>query len=229
MKNSLFIISAIFLLASRQSYAQVALHRSMSDEVFIGPVAGFGDSWVGNLKGTPDFLPAGYVGVSYKNFRKKHWGFGGQLTLSAEGYKINPYNGDAIDNQTAYGNLPTYTPVYIRMPLRVYHFFGNYHKVRPEIFLGPSFAWKVEEYNTTGISDQDLHSVPSSSTFRAFDAGVDGGAGIYARLNQKTTLNIDAEYYQGLIDALKTPLNTSDNYNVNHYVGLSASLTFAVR
>src|ERR1044072_4546906 len=55
--------------------------------VSIGPVAGFGHSWVSNLNlGDAHFKPSGQLGISLLHSHTEHLALGAQLLISHEGY-----------------------------------------------------------------------------------------------------------------------------------------------
>ena len=184
--------------------------------LLLGPVVGFGNSWVDNMPGNVMFKASGYAGISLIKMEGRHWGWGGQIDLSSEGYSVDDY-----------GSIQTVKPLYLRVPLRAYYFFNRPSSwVRPNLYLGPSFGLKLGETYTVSNAYYDNYVAHNSSMFRTFDAGVNGGAGLNLRLARKMWLNLDLGFYQGFVDAVKDPYNT---YNPNHDVDLSASLLFNLR
>jgi hypothetical protein len=233
MKKVLLFAAGI-LIASTQSFAQNAQTLSNSQFISIGPVIGFGDSWVGhmsnssayfgNVSSKTMFMPSGYIGVGLIYARNEHWGWGGQLTLGTEGYKeqytYNPEFG------RPYTETYTATPLYLRVPLRAYYFFGDYRNtVRPKVYLGPSFGLKLSESdNVSGGTESNVAA--TTGTFRTFDFGINAGAGVNIKLAKTIWLNMDLGYTQGLVDVLKDPEN---NYNVNHNLDFNAGVLFGIK
>ena len=214
------MLIAAFMMITTASIAQsqtASTRPAWGGETFLGPVAGFGDSWVGYMPGgNAMFRPSGYIGVGMVHLVNEHWGWGGQLRLSSEGYQVDYY-----------GNEQTFKPVYLRVPVRAYYYFGNHRDlIRPNIYLGPSFGMKLTESSTTSNAYQETYAINNSSYFRNFDAGIDGGGGLDIRLSRNTWLNLGLEYYQGITDAVKDPANT---YNPNYDVDLNLGLIFGLR
>jgi hypothetical protein len=219
MKKIWILTAGIMLTMTPFLKAQVGLHRPGSDEYFLGPVIGFGDSWTTRLPGSRDFMPSGYLGLGLMQRKRTHWSWGAQVAVSSEGYKIKN-----TASYVPYGNRTTITPVYLRSGLREYYVFGSMSRVRPEVHLGPSLGLKLTEYNTTGFSTNDLSTVAHSNKFKTVDWGLDGGAGINFRLSDKTWLNFDAGYYEGFEDALKDTADIGDMKNENRDFDVSLSL-----
>ena len=218
LMKKLIILAAYFLsFTGLQSSAQV---RKNTD-IFLGPVAGFGHSWVSNMPGTTLFMPSGFGGIDFVDFIDVHFAFGAQLNAAAEGYKYSWYGSKRADR-----------PEYLRLPLRVYYYFGDHtNRVRPDIFFGPAFGYKFSEYRpahiVAGSDNAGTSERGSSDLFKNFDTGIDGGAGIAITLSDKTSLTVDLEYYKGFTDVLNDPVDDSDNDN--HDLDLSISLLFRIR
>ncbi len=210
MKKSITLAIGIFLLINTKSVAQLRNER----DFLSGPVAGFGHSWVST--GSAMFIPSGYVGISCIDFTGRHIAIGGQLAASPEGFRINYY-----------GTQQTVIPVYLRVPLRAYYFFREHTaRFRPDIFFGPSFGLKLSEYSTPGTNYKDRYMARNPEVFKRFDFGLDGGAGIDITLTEKTSINVALEYYKGITDVIKEPL---ENNEENHDLELSLSLLFKIR
>jgi hypothetical protein len=194
----------------------VAVFGTVQAQQFIslGPVIGFGHS--GATNGDADnalaikskFNPSFNAGIGLIYAKHAHWGFGGEVLYSQEGFKKQ------ISNNILDLDL-TQTVGYIRVPLRVYYFFGKYQQtVRPKVYLGPSFGFKIADdfkyegnNEVTNImlavfdSDQPLE-------YNSFDLGIQAGVGVNITLAKAMWLNVDLNYYQGLLDA------TADNSGV---------------
>src|ERR1700728_15351 len=118
MKKVLLYTTGLLLMIGTRALAQsdvtTQTSRVQYGTLYLGPVGGFGNSWVSNLPGNIMYKSSGYVGVGLIKMESQHWGWGGQLTLSSEGYAINDY-----------GSIQTIKPLYFRVPLRAYYFFGH--------------------------------------------------------------------------------------------------------
>ncbi len=178
----------------------------------LGPVGGFGSSWVSNAPGAATSIPSGYAGISFVKIGKQHWGWGSQLVVSSEGYKTNYIGFQQAD-----------VVHYLRLPLRAYYFLGNKSNVvRPDFYLGPSFGAKLNEHQVVD-NYGEVNNSPKSGNFDLFDTGVDGGAGINVQLAKSIYLSADLGYYQGVTDAVKDNDNMYDN---DRDIDISLSLSF---
>ena len=216
MKKTILITAGLIIMAITYSIGQSNANNMREGSLHIGPVAGFGSSWIGYAPGNAAPVAAGYGGVGLVDMVGRHWGLGGNLTLSSEGYRTN-YPGLQRSD----------IPLYLRMPLRAYYFVGGpANIVRPDIYLGPGFGAKLSEHMTSSNYNGDVTRIQNASNFRSFDAGVDGGAGINIQLSHSIGLNFDLGYYQGITDALKDAANT---YNTDHDFDVDLGLYFDIK
>ncbi len=210
------LLSIGLMLSAVTSFAQTTVADLKTGYTFLGPVAGIGSSWIGYMPVGGIAKTSGYAGVSLIKLNNPHWGWGGQIRLSSEGYKIESFS-----------NAQVFRPLYLRVPARAYYFFGRRSDwLRPNIYLGPSAAVKLSEYNVAGNIYQDYYVVHNSSYFRTLDIGVNGGVGLDFRLSHKTWLNLDLDYYHGLVDAVD---DASNEYNPNRTLNFSLSVLFNLR
>lgn len=207
------LCSLLFSTANAQKY------------ISLGPVISFGHSGVTNgkyLDGMTDaqlkskFHPSFTAGLSAIYAKSPHWGFGGELLYEQVGFTknisfkpesaIEPWLVTPLD----YDQRKDVS--YIRIPLRVYYFFGKYkQKVRPKVYAGPSFGLKLSEnnklegnddYTATWINSGSADVLPNPE-FNTFDIGLQVGAGANITLGKAIWLNADINYYQGFWDAMK--------------------------
>lgn len=197
MRTKMIGILTLALIATTATFAQEqqTKTRTKSKYTSIGPVAGMGHSWVSNK--TTFFKPTAYLGAGILYSRFEHWGFGGLATVSHEGYTEEIYR-----NGNTYSNY--YNPVYVRVTPRAYYFFGDYgNTVRPKIYAGPSIAVKAveEQYINTPPLRGDIAPDPvTGDVFKRWDAGINAGAGVNIKIAEYTWLNLDADYYHGLLN-----------------------------
>lgn len=220
MKKLLLFTAGLLLMGfmhvSAQNSNTTEPGKSYQETMLLGPVAGFGNSWVSNLPGNILYKTSGYAGIGLIELKNQHWGWGGQITLSSEGYAVDDF-----------GSVQTIKPLYLRVPVRAYYFFGKRNDwVRPNLYLGPSFGLKMAEYYTVSNVYYETYMAHNSSYFRTLDAGINGGAGLNFRLTGKMWLDVDLGFYQGLVDAVKDPDNT---FNPNHDVDLNLGLLFNIK
>jgi hypothetical protein len=217
MKKTLILCAATLLTAIGANAQSSSARKSGASYISLGPVVSLGHSWMSDL-GDGDahfkFSPAAGIGLVYS--RHEHWGFGGQLLASHEGFdkEIMLSNGQ----QTRF----KLSADYLRMPLQVTYFFGHYgDRVRPKIYLGPSFALKLGESTQQSgatLNPDESNMLPSG--VRDFDAGLNAGVGLNVRLHGATWLNLDAGYYHGLTDVLQDYGGSNTNRNLRLNAGL---------
>lgn len=178
----------------------------------LGPVAGFGHSWISDAAGfNQTFKPSWHLGAYLLYAKHQNWAFGGVLTASHEGFTSElalPFVGNITT---------TYNPVYVRAIPRVHYFFGKYtNNVRPKLYAGPSIGFKVVE---------DYTSEPTSPTppeaFDSFDLGANVGAGVNIKVASSTWLNLDADYYHGF-------LGVTPGDNQNRYLRANVGVLFGL-
>lgn len=206
MKTKIVYMFAAAMAISTISFAQNADDKKIVEKkgtsyISLGPIGGFGHSWTSNMDNR--FKPSAHLGIAMIYSRFEHWGWGTELTASHEGYST------AIGNQTF-----TYDPTYLRMTPKAYYFFGNYgDNIRPKIYLGPSVAYKVaEDRYVGGPNNSDVRYTDRGSyMINDWDLGVDVGAGVNIKVAPYTWLNLDADYYHGLLDV--TRMNGMNNMN----------------
>lgn len=206
MKTKIVYMFAAAMAISAIGFAQNADDKKIVEKkgtsyISLGPIGGFGHSWTSNMNNR--FKPSAHLGIAMIYSRFEHWGWGTELTASHEGYST------AIGNQTF-----TYDPTYLRMTPKAYYFFGNYgDNIRPKIYLGPSVAYKVaEDRYVGGPNNSDVRYTDRGSyMINDWDLGVDVGAGVNIKVAPYTWLNLDADYYHGLLDV--TRMNGMNNMN----------------
>ncbi|HET8573931.1 MAG TPA: porin family protein [Edaphocola sp.] len=208
--------------------------------VSLGPVAGFGHSGVSNgdldhtMNVKSGFHPSFSVGLGLIYAKGPHWGFGGELLYAQEGYQKN----FSDKNVSGLSFDETNNAGYIRLPLRVYYFFGQYRqKVRPKVYAGPSLGFnvgnKVKREADNGLMQMIADNAPVAD-FNAFDLGLQAGAGVNITLGKAIWLNLDLNYYQGFLDAVKDPEHVANfddvktGTNLNNHLRLQAGLLFGL-
>jgi len=219
---SIAAISALsFTSASAQKYLS------------IGPVVGFGHSGVSNGKMKDEidikskFNPSFHAGIGLIYAKHEHWGFGGEILFSKEGYKK-----EFTDKTWNIGYEETNSVGYIRVPLRVYYFFGKYdQKIRPKVYVGPSIGFKImDDQNLEAINGtpQALVNDMPIAAFNTVDLGLQAGVGVNIPLSKATWLNLDLNYYQGLLDAVGDISGFKTGYNMNQNFGLQVGVLFGL-
>lgn len=209
--NKLMTLTAGLLMAAATT---VVAQKAQKSTLSIGPTASLGHSWVRSVpaNGDRDFKLAPAFGIGLVYSTHEHWGFGTGLQVSHEGYKV--------DYRMANGDYEkvSVNPVYLRMPMSVIYFFGNYgDRVRPKIYAGPSVAFKIDEKHWNSLTEPQTTegAMANSDNFTRWDVGVNAGVGANIRVSKYAWLNVDAGYYHGLVDVLKTDANGDYNANRN--------------
>lgn len=173
----------------------------------FGPTAGFGHSWLSNSNNS-QYHAAGNVGATLTYSSAPHIGFGTEFKYSIEGGK---------DER---GSTKTTTRLdYIRIPLKVIYFFGEYgDRVRPKIAAGPSFG-----FLTGGKFEvNDIESTAAvKDVYKSFDAGLTASAGLNYRLVKNTWFVADVNYYHGLSNINDITATKVKNRNIGLNIGVN--------
>ncbi len=217
MKKIALIAATLTALYATPTLAQTETKKTPNDQyVSIGPVAGVGLNRVGNMGGNNMTVMSGNLGIGMIYARNEHWGWGGQLMVSSEGYDVK-YNGTEVKA----------IPIYLRMPLRAYYFFGDHRNtIRPKLYAGPTFGLKLSETDDMYGRNTEVTAYNNTGTFRTFDVGVNVGTGVNIKLAKAIWLNLDLVYNQGLLDVVDDP---ADNYNTNQNLSFNAGLLFGLK
>lgn len=213
MKKLIILTTGLLLTAATQSNAQ---------HISLGPVAGLGHSWTTGTSGHTDFkfAPAAGIGLVYS--RNASWGWGGELMISHEGFKAEyPMTNGMMQDVTI-------NPVYLRMPLHLIYFFGEYgDKVRPKIYAGPTLGLRIDEHQSYTYSNplmSENTTVSNGDYFSRADFGLNAGIGANVKVCRNAWLNLDAGYYHGLVDVIPGDGDNNFNRNVRLNVGLMFGL-----
>ncbi|HRO43546.1 MAG TPA: porin family protein [Flavipsychrobacter sp.] len=214
MKKFLTIATGLFFAASINVNAQTK-KRSNVEYMSLGPIVGFGHSWVSG-KDNQDFKASVNLGIGLIYSKHEHWGFGADLAVSHEGFKME----DDLTNTELVVN-----PVYLRLTPKAYYFFGSYgNKIRPKVYAGPSLAYKVDErvsFNDERLNSDEVKAVFGKDIFDDADLGITAGAGLNVELKKGVWLNLDGNYYHGLLDV-------TDNGGANRNLRLNVGVLFGL-
>lgn len=197
MRQKILSTIALGLFITTTSFAQEQSNTEQkASYISLGPVAGFGHSWISN--NVNEFKPSANIGAAILYSKDENWGFGGLITASHEGYAE-----DIFVNRNTYRNY--YDPTYIRATPRVYYFFGDYgNRVRPKVYAGPSVAYMVAEddyFNQPVRAGETIRwSILQPRYNSNWDFGINAGAGVNIQVAPRTWLNLDGDYYHGLLN-----------------------------
>lgn len=177
--------------------------------VSLGPVAGFGHSWIKGGEGDNKYKPSGNFGVQIVYSATENFGIGGDLQYSIEGAK-RELGGEDFTTRLNY----------LRIPVKAIYFFGDFgDKVRPKVSLGPSVGFLMgAKQEMDGGSDIDV-----KDEFKKMDIGVHANAGLHYNIVTNTWLTFDLNYYNGLMDISEI---SGDHKNRN--LGLNVGVIFGI-
>jgi hypothetical protein len=217
MKKVMMILG-ISMLAGLTSSGQ-SQARTRSSATSLGPVAGFGHSWVSGMNNA-DFKPSAQLGVGFIHSRHANWAWGANLVASHEGYSYtNWMNGQQYNYAV--------DPTYLRLTPRAYYFIGPANwGVRPKVYAGPSLGLLLAEdryirNETMGNTDVAYGMNDNQRQFRTLDFGGEVGTGVNVKLGGGTWLNLDGSYYNGFTNAtMGNDMNRNLRFNVGVMMGL---------
>ncbi|MCW3112543.1 MAG: hypothetical protein JWR18_939 [Segetibacter sp.] len=180
----------------------------------LGPNAGVGASWLDNTPNRKTKL-AGNAGLSLVYSAAEHFGIGLDAKYSFEGGKYSSGQPVEVDLD------------YIRVPLKLTYFFSSYgHKVRPKLYVGPSFGFLVGGETTVERGGVLAPSVQSSKNlYKSFDFGLTAGGGVNVRLVKNTWLNADLNYLHGITDISRVAANPNQH---NRNLGVNVGVNFGL-
>lgn len=183
-------------------YTSLCFTAIAQSKFSLGPAAGLGHSWVSGYN-NKQFKLAANAGLSLVFSASEHFGIGLDAKYSFEGVKTSEPN-NAIDLN------------YFRLPLKAIYFFNNYgNKLRPKIYLGPSFGF---------LSSAKANDVDVKNAFNSSDVGLTAGAGFNYRLVKNTWFNADLNYLHGFSNILKNSAVKAHNGNIGINVGVNFGL-----
>ncbi|MES2701425.1 MAG: porin family protein [Bacteroidota bacterium] len=208
MKTILLTITAV-LAATIITTAQ-GRRGSWDKELYVGGTAGYGHSWVDNMPNVTEKSSAS-IGASFITTRSRLWAWGAGLTVNSLGFNV----------ARSESGTSTLTPVYLRIPVRGYYFFAQ-GPVRPMAYLGPEVGVKVAERST----GRSISGDAVGGQISRWDAGLSGGLGLNIRFIKSTWINLSADYYRGMVDAVRW---TGGAFNENRNFGGSIGIFHTVK
>ena len=196
MKKCLLFVS--FVIVSVLSFAK--------DNISVGPVAGFGHTWISNVDGDARYKPSGSFGGQLYYSASEHIGIGTGLIYSIEGGE------NRISNATYVARLN-----YLRLPVQAVYFFGLHgDRVRPKLAFGPSLGFLVGGKQTLNENESGV-----GDDFKSIDFGFQANGGVHVRLVSGVWLTLDLGYYNGVTD-----ISEADLKNKNRNISFNAGLLF---
>jgi hypothetical protein len=209
---------AFFLLIINNGVAQT----------IIGPRAGLNLSGINGLEDS--HIRSGWAIGAFimSNKPSQRIGLSSDILVSSRGGRsFYATNSDSVSEVwNSYYNIN-----YLEIPLLVnVFFFKESQNFRPRIFAGPSLSVKINatknlQYHNYQITGENYISInnKTSSSYKNLDAGLLLGIGFTYSMCERTCLNVDFRYLQGLIDIRnKNQFYHSAlyNHNVSILVGI---------
>ncbi|MCD6067967.1 MAG: hypothetical protein K0S33_2793 [Bacteroidetes bacterium] len=194
MKKIIFCLS---IFAGMNMFAQQTTSFS------IGPTVGASHSVLMPYNNW-EFNPQWTAGLSWIYGPMQHFAIGGDVRYSLEGgkFKSGSETGSSVIRMD-----------YLRVPVKAMYFFGTYEQdFRPKITLGPSVGFLVDEKNT--------EPAPANKV----DFGLNGSVGFNYRMMENLWLNVDANYYQGLLKVRDATSLSEHNANIGLQLGVLVGL-----
>ena len=202
-KNYGILIASIaftFLTASIESHAQTKVWS-------IGPEAGITSSSFG-MDAPANDSKVGAVGGLFLTYSILNTF---AVTTKFLYYQKGGYFSSSDTKQTV---------SYFEVPIVGRFFLNKSGNFRPNIFVGPSFAFLTGASQKVG-SGESVKYNNYKDIYNGLDVGVTGGIGFNFRILNETYFIIDARYTYGLSDITKANGNVSNNS-----LGVTAGISF---
>lgn len=175
-----------------------------TSRVYLGAHGGVDLSRVTFTPGvTQDFAIGGNAGINFRYIEEKHFGFIVEANWVQRGWKEN------------FEDLPykySRTANYIQIPFLAHIYFGR----RGKFFInaGPSVSLFVSESTSSNFDYANAGSIPDLNNHikyqydlpvhHKFDYGIEGGIGGEFSIDRRNSLYLDARFYYGLGNMLKS-------------------------
>lgn len=222
LKRSLMtaaVIAAAGITADAQTH--------YSSRVYIGAHGGADFSRVVFTPGvTQSFNIGGNAGLNFRYIEEKHFGFIVEANWEQRGWKED------------FEELPykyARTVNYIHVPFLAHIYFGN----RGKFFInaGPSVSFMVGESTDANFdinTVKDNHLFSNRITYQYFepvrqkvDYGISGGLGGEFSINRRNSLYLEARFYYGLGNVLKS--GRTENIRGSNSMSISVALGYWFR
>lgn len=171
---------------------------------------------------TQNFIVGGNAGVNFRYIEEKHFGFIVEVNWEQRGW-----DEDFEDLPYKYSR----TANYIQVPFLAHIYFGN----RGKFFInaGPSLSFFVGESTKANFDYANVSANPDFNTHITYqyaqsvdqkvDYGISGGIGGEFSINPRNSIYLDARFYYGLGDMLKSgrkePIRASNSMSISLSLG----------
>ncbi len=200
-----------------------------TSRVYIGAHGGIDLSRVTFTPGVnQSFNLGGNAGINFRYVEEKHFGFIVEANWEQRGWKEDfedlPYNYSRTVN-------------YIQIPFLAHIYFGN----RGKFFInaGPSVSFVLGESTSSNFDYNNAGSIPDLNSHITYqyalpvhqkvDYGISGGIGGEFSINQRNSIYVDARFYYGLADILKSGRTELIRGSNGMSISISAGYWFRVK
>lgn len=197
--------------------------------VAIGAKAGADMSRVFFNPSVPQgFIFGGVAGFTFRYVEESHFGLIAELNWTQRGWKENfegaPYRYSRTLN-------------YIQIPVMAHIYFGRrgrfFFNAGPEIgfFIGDKVSADFDPYNTAGLPDfpntNRTNTQMSMKVNQKIDYGISAGLGGEFSINRRNALYVEARFYYGLGNVLKS--GRTEAFNASNQMSVSLCLGYWLR
>lgn len=220
------LITAASILLSPQ---QAAAQSHYTSRVYIGAHGGVDFSQVSFTPSVPQtFIIGGNAGLNFRYIEEKHFGFIVEANWEQRGWKE-----DFEDLPYKYSRSVNF----IQVPVLAHIYWGN----RGKFFInaGPSVSFMVGESTSANFNPETVASNPDFDTHissqyaepvnQKVDYGISGGIGGEFSINRRNSLYIDARFYYGLGNLLKSGRTEAIRGSNSMTISLSLGYWFRVK
>lgn len=156
-----------------------------AQEFSLGPAVAYQRTWAADNNNRTDGFNGVSAGLKWNYSSISSWGIGGAFNYSMEGFNQNI---EGLNSRT--------TLHYMRIPVQVNYFFGEFgDDFRPKIYAGPTLG-------IMGKATNELRDIKTTVTdnYDPFDVALTVGTGFNYRVAPATWLNFDVAYNHGLMN-----------------------------
>lgn len=223
--KSFRLLSALLLGATGLTMAHAQSHYS--SRIYLGAHGGADFSRVQFTPSvTQGFNIGGNAGLNFRYIEEKHFGFIVEANWQQRGWK------------ESFDDLPydySRTVNFIQVPFLAHVYFGN----RGKFFInaGPSVSFAISESTNANFEVNSISSNPDFNnriTYQLFepvnqkvDYGIEGGLGGEFSLTPKHSIYLDARFYYGLGNLLKS--GRTENIRGSNSMSIVLSLGYWFR
>lgn len=220
-------ILKFFLCFAALSALPLAAQTHYESKVEIGVHGGVNLSMVSFTPGiTQGFLPGANGGINFRYMEENHFGFIVELNFEQRGWKE-----DFEKRPFSYSR----TVNYLQLPFLAHIYFGR--RGRFFINAGPSVSVAIGESTSSNFNHADVGSVegfPNRVTYQygmtvenRFDYGISGGIGGELSINRRNALYLEARYYFGLGNMLRS--GRTEHFRGSNPMAISISVGYWFR